>query len=76
MFVTVEFPPSADYTGNTQWFLDPIDRWTVEQLCDDITYAARVAGSHKLQRDGVDFLPSESALSVLSDGEVVTLVEV
>lgn len=75
MNLTVTFPLGVMYLSNPTWYIDPTEGWTVENLLDDIVYAAKVQGGYKLQKDGADLEPTALVVAVLQEGDTVALVE-
>jgi len=78
VYITVEFPLEANYSGTTTWFLDPRDEWTVGQLLANVVDESGLVDPEtcKLQRNGVDLGNAGSMHAALDDGDTISLVAV
>lgn len=75
------FPPGV-YCYTSEWFIDPLDEWTTEQLLDDMKLSVvgpnglPLTGSYELRVSGQVISLTALAMDAFSEGDVAELVEV
>jgi len=74
VIVTVQLPEGVRYHTD-KWYLDPVDGWTVTDLCEEICAEVSIAGDWEVLLDAVPLTPSSLCVDVLSPGDVITLAE-